>query len=249
MSRGAQKDVDVLLLLGKFVATVSGISSVQALRTALFDFLGACDIRMMSYHHLPPPGAADYTPQIAVAARGFPEEWVARYEREFVDVDPIPKRALTAVQSFYWSEAAQFEDLSPEEDNYLKELERANLGDGLAIPVFGPLGRNGYVGLGFGCDGTRPGVQISLLLRTACQLGHQEYCRLLFKELSGDVQLSAREIEILTWVSRGKSNAVIAQILGISGHTVDTHLRRAFGKLGVQDRVTAALRGAALGLL
>lgn len=62
-------------------------------------------------------------------------------------------------------------------------------------------------------------------------------------------ELSPREREIVRWMARGKSNTVIAQILSISRHTVDTHLRRAFRKLGAADRTTAALRAMERGLL
>ncbi len=64
---------------------------------------------------------------------------------------------------------------------------------------------------------------------------------------SGD--LSARQKEILSWVALGKSNSVIASILEISPHTVDTHLRRAFERLGTTDRTVAAIRGIEAGLI
>jgi DNA-binding CsgD family transcriptional regulator len=54
--------------------------------------------------------------------------------------------------------------------------------------------------------------------------------------------LSPRETEVMAWVARGKSNSVIADILGISSHTVDAHLRRAYSKLGVYERVSATVR-------
>ena len=54
---------------------------------------------------------------------------------------------------------------------------------------------------------------------------------------------------MLTWVARGKTNTSIGDILGISGHTVDAHLRRIYLKLGVYDRVSAALRALGFGLI
>ncbi|MEO1079426.1 MAG: LuxR family transcriptional regulator [Pseudomonadota bacterium] len=232
-----------------FVDVAIAAANFADLRQALIDFHTASGIAMMSYHHRPPPGALDYTQQIAVAAHGFPGAWVQKYEQAFTLCDPITRHALCATESFLWSEARHFDDLSSEEEHYLEQLGEAGLGDGLAVPVFGPLGRNGYVGLGFGTDDYQPDTKTITFLQAACQLGHQRYCRMLHARQPSAVHLSPRESEILIWVARGKSNAVIADILEISGHTVDTHLRRTFTKLGVQDRVTAALRGAALGVL
>ncbi len=62
-------------------------------------------------------------------------------------------------------------------------------------------------------------------------------------------ELSERESEVLGWVARGKSNATIGEILGISSHTVNAHMRHIYLKLGVFDRVTAAVRGIGTGLI
>jgi DNA-binding NarL/FixJ family response regulator len=51
--------------------------------------------------------------------------------------------------------------------------------------------------------------------------------------------LSAREIEILEHVARGRTNKEIAATLFISEATVKTHLLHIFAKLDVQDRTRA----------
>jgi DNA-binding NarL/FixJ family response regulator len=51
--------------------------------------------------------------------------------------------------------------------------------------------------------------------------------------------LSAREIEVLQLVARGKSNRDIGKALHISTATVKTHLVRIFDKLDVSDRTAA----------
>lgn len=53
--------------------------------------------------------------------------------------------------------------------------------------------------------------------------------------------LSPRENEVLSWVARGKSNAEIAIILGISPSTAGRHLENIFPKLGVENRYAAGL--------
>lgn len=51
--------------------------------------------------------------------------------------------------------------------------------------------------------------------------------------------LTLREIEILEFVSEGKSNKEIASLLAISDETVKTHLKRLYEKLGASDRAQA----------
>ena len=54
--------------------------------------------------------------------------------------------------------------------------------------------------------------------------------------------LTPRVAEVLLWVAQGKTNADIAQILGISESTVKKHLLDIFENLGVETRSAAALR-------
>lgn len=51
--------------------------------------------------------------------------------------------------------------------------------------------------------------------------------------------LSAREIEVLELVAKGMRNKEIAAELGVSQETVQTHIKRLFVKLGVNDRTAA----------
>ena len=61
--------------------------------------------------------------------------------------------------------------------------------------------------------------------------------------------LSNRELEVLHWIGRGKSNSVIAELLGISPSSVDVYVRRIFAKFSVADRTSATLKAYAQGLL
>lgn len=51
--------------------------------------------------------------------------------------------------------------------------------------------------------------------------------------------LNARELEILTMITTGATNAEIGRALFVSENTVKEHLRRAFRKLGARDRANA----------
>jgi DNA-binding NarL/FixJ family response regulator len=59
--------------------------------------------------------------------------------------------------------------------------------------------------------------------------------------------LSAREMEVLTYITKGMSNKEIATILGISHQTVKNHVTAILRKLGVEDRTQATIYALKLG--
>ena len=60
------------------------------------------------------------------------------------------------------------------------------------------------------------------------------------ERLASAFGLTAREAEVLLWITHSKSNKEIAQILSVSPRTVNTHLEQIFIKLGVENRTAAA---------
>src|SRR5574337_1303617 len=84
-----------------------------------------------------------------------------------------------------------------------------------------------------------------LPVRHLCETDH---CLLLLEERQRMSELlpyerrglTRREAEVLQWVARGKTNAEIGCILGLSPRTVQKHLEHVFKKLGVETRLAAA---------
>jgi DNA-binding response OmpR family regulator/DNA-binding CsgD family transcriptional regulator len=62
------------------------------------------------------------------------------------------------------------------------------------------------------------------------------------QQLQRLLSLTSRESEVLLWISRGKANREIGEILDISPRTVNKHLEQIFVKLGVENRASAAAR-------
>jgi DNA-binding NarL/FixJ family response regulator len=55
-------------------------------------------------------------------------------------------------------------------------------------------------------------------------------------------KLNDREVEVLTWVARGKTSSEIAQIVGLTKRTVDFHIDNARSKLGAATRTEAVIK-------
>lgn len=217
--------------------------------SAFSSYFRDTEVDRVSYLHLPPLGAPDAARPL-ILAEGFPEALVAEYfeERLFRD-NPALIQARREVEPVYWEEIEKLNPTNEREATFLERFRAADLGYGVGIHAYGPNGRGGQCGLGF-----RPEVRRLAPARLAeyqwvCQLGHLRYCEMLVPTLGSAPHLSDRETEVLAWVARGKSNDTIGEILGISVHTVNAHMRRIYLKLGVFDRISAAVRGIGSGLI
>jgi LuxR family transcriptional regulator/LuxR family quorum-sensing system transcriptional regulator CciR len=235
----------------EFFSEVDTAADMSALWRVFRSYFLAMGITRIAAVHFPPVGAPDQD-QGMVRLEGFSAEWTDRYLTEGRQADdPIRAQASVNAVPFRWSDIRRLRTLTPAQEAFLEEFVDLHHGarDGIAIPVFGPGGRNGYVALGLP-DGLKD-IPPELIQRcqVAAQYCHQRYCELVARQLGDFQTLSPRELEVLGWVARGKSNSVIAEIIGVSANTVDTHLRRIYGKLRVSDRVSAALAGLGHGLI
>ncbi len=61
--------------------------------------------------------------------------------------------------------------------------------------------------------------------------------------------LTEREIEVLEYVVQGKTNKEIAQILMVTHHTIKAHVASIIRKIGVKNRLEAALVAVSKGLV
>ena len=64
-----------------------------------------------------------------------------------------------------------------------------------------------------------------------------------------NVQLTEREAQVLRLIARGCTYAQVAERLGMSAHTVATHVKNSYRKLEVHSAAAAVMRAIELRLL
>ena len=71
----------------------------------------------------------------------------------------------------------------------------------------------------------------------------------MLKEANGVVRLTLREAEVLRLIARGCTYVQVADRLGMSAHTVGSHIKNAYRKLEVHSAAAAVMRAIELRLI
>jgi LuxR family quorum-sensing system transcriptional regulator CciR len=179
-----------------------------------------------------------------------PQEWVDHYQAcRYQDIDPCLLQAPSRLKPYAWADLAADKRLSGRQRALFAEAREAGLGNGVCIPVHGPSGESYVVSLSGAATSADTTARLGALQILATQL------QLAYIALARDggagcvVHLSDRERECLTWTARGKSAWSISQILSVSEHTVQFHLKGAMKKTGAGNRVQAVVTAIRLGLI
>ncbi len=182
----------------------------------------------------------------------YDESWQKFYvEKNFVEIDPVFKCAISTYHAFRWGDLEKELDLSKRQVNFLRQGEEAGLHNGIGVPFSGPRSQIAGVALATK-ERTTEHMRNMDVLSAYCNQFYHSYKRLIRAKrstLPKVVNLSAREKEIVQWLAAGKSDDQIASILTISAHTVDYHLRNIFIKLGANNRVSAVVIAITYGLV
>jgi DNA-binding response OmpR family regulator len=163
--------------------------------------------------------------------------------RAALDVSGRYLLAVNGVGKIMWA--------TPQAQKLLSDALAADSDDDVVLPDPIPQwldqARKGQAGSKAATMTALPGNE-QLRLQYMGRLGTNEFLLRLAKdsgtetpaEFSSELGLTTREGEVLSWLSKGKTNRDIAQILGLSPRTVDKHLEQIYSKLGVENRTAAA---------
>jgi DNA-binding CsgD family transcriptional regulator len=233
----------------EFLAKSSGLLTADQLFANLNTYLSSLSFEFFSYH-ITAAHLRKLNLEAGFITNNFPQDWVSHYTAKgYYAYDPIILTASQREDPFHWFEVGKIADLTPEQNDYLKDLAAWGFRDGVAIPIFSAKGSTAYFGAGSKTRALALDPVDLTQIQFACNFAHKRYLDLHGAFEAEVPELTKREIEVLNWMAKGKSTGVIAEILGVTEHTVDTLTRRIYKKLAVNDRVSAVLKAVGVGLI
>jgi len=230
---------------------ISDSSDVETLRSRLSNFSGEMEFDYVSVTMVIDSVMPNGRPSFSTLSNA-PDAYDSVYQDQASSLrDPVLKRLkvlsvpFTYSQKTYAAEGAG--DLWEEQAPY-------GFKSGIAVALHLPNSRHFLLGVDRDADLPTDVARLTRLMADLQLLAvHAQAAseRLLSPAVgtSAPPQLNEREIEILKWTMEGKSAWTVGQLLSISHHTVNFHLRSVFKKLGASSKHQAVLKAISFGLL
>jgi DNA-binding CsgD family transcriptional regulator len=191
----------------------------------------------------PGPHNPSIDPTSLLAFGSYNPDWKRQYATEpSCRHDPARAQAILRAGSVQWRRVFATAR-EPEHRAFILAARAQGFKDGVTTPIHGPQGCVAI--MMFGADHTInvDGEDEETLSHIAMAL-HQRVRRITAAALVGTpepARLTQREVECLQWVLEGKTNWEIGVLTGVTARTVQFHLSNSARKLGVFNRVQAAV--------
>jgi DNA-binding CsgD family transcriptional regulator len=222
---------------------IENTPDMEATITKLRDLL---NVDHLVYHSSKLGASPSVDPYIRLT---YPASWIKRYlQMGYVDIDPVVREGFLRTLPFDWSE---LKIQSAAEVSFLTDALAHGVGPrGFSIPV---QSKHGHRAL-FSISSSRSEIEwinfIKSTQPTLIQIANRVHRRVIDEVFGDDLpHLTARELECLRWIARGKDTSEIAVILNISPHTARFYLKSARFKLDSVTSAQAVSKAVKLGLL
>jgi DNA-binding CsgD family transcriptional regulator len=181
----------------------------------------------------------------------YPRDWMEYYfQKGFDRIDPVLIHAANKVGMFEWKEIPRHLELRKKQRLCLSLGAEAGLNNGLGILMRGPC--NQTAGIALATAEKKDAFDGNLdLIGAYCHHFYAAFKRLNERPAPAgpNLFLTEKERDVLSMVLQGRSDAAIADRLHMSVHTVDSHMRKIFRKLEVNNRTMAVVKALTLGLV
>jgi len=221
----------------EFVQNCRAAASVGDIARLLFLEMEACGIRYVACaSHVDPLRP----PRGAVAMVNYPHPWLIQFsDNRYAERDPIFFGAHTSLLPFWWREFIAGCKLAPDQRRILNEAAECGLINGFTIPIHAPGALPASCSLVPGPEGIDPLIVPDLQVMAVH--AHEEARVRAGGKPRQPVVLTKRQKQCLVLAARGKSDALIGDILGITQTTARHTVEHARQRYGVSSRIQAVM--------
>lgn len=225
-----------------FVRLTDGISDFGDMRHALQQEVVRLGFEAYSYWQLCP---ADGPREIFYLST-YPASWITYYvAQSFKNHDIIANHSAMSVSPFLWDGLLARYALSKTQSAVFGDAREFGLKAGGSIPIHGPRSAHACFTVSSDCSAGQFSELFQVhryQLQLIALYAHEKIVKLQSEHATSAPNLTARELEVLTWTAKGKTRWEIGEILHISEDTVKKHLLSASNRLGVSNKTHAVSR-------
>lgn len=183
----------------------------------------------------------------------YPEQFINHYiANDFQSHDMVGRLSTQKNTPFKWTELSEQYSITKMQNVLFDDSRAVGLTSGGSIPIHGP----NQVQATFSVVSDVDAKEFDRLfhyhrheLHIIGTYAHERIMRLDLDSSINSLTLTARETEILTWVSRGKTYWEIGMILSIQEDTVKKYMQRIFALLQVSNNTHAVAKAIINGLI
>ena len=183
----------------------------------------------------------------------YPDHYINHYiENDYQSHDMVGRLSTETNIPFLWSDMSSKYKITKMQKVLFDDSQAVGIKSGASIPIHGP----NFSQATFSVVSDINYMEFDKLfkhhrheLQIIATYAHEKIMKLGIDTKVNNLTLTARETEILTWVSRGKTYWEIGQILKIQEDTVKKYMQRIFGLLDVTNNTHAVAKAIINGLI
>lgn len=172
----------------------------------------------------------------------YPEEWQRHYlDRQLFSVDPIVEAVNPKRGAFVWSEAQPPVAPSKQQRAFFGDARCFEIRSGVSIPIFGAFGRRALLTFASRQVKAESGLAADTFSALALGAFIDGFVRDRYQDMmsAADCPLTETQLETLSWLMHGKSNADIAVLRNTTKRAVEYQLQNIRTRLNVVNTYQA----------
>ncbi|MGE3770531.1 MAG: autoinducer binding domain-containing protein [Bdellovibrionales bacterium] len=234
----------------RFIHSIDASSTLDQVFSALVENITALGFERFAYALLWLPEGS----RSPFCITNYPDDWADHYRNEnMISDDYIGRQLAKTNVPFLWADLIKGQTLTQRQRMVFCEGSEAGLRSGATVPIHGPLAAKAI----FSVANRMSDDEFSKLFKSyrhelhlIATYAHEKVISLgISKPISTTIELTPRELEVLTWMARGKSRWETGMILQAAESTIKTHLENARVKLDASNTTHAIAKSLIHGLI